>query len=239
MPNNTAAHANAKIRLAKRAKRARFSKENKTKILLLGALVVFAPVILAFMPATSNWFDDQAKEMIKGYEATGDSDKLAEAIEKRYQLSQLYSYTLRPDKAAKQWDEIAKWYYGYSLMKWAEGAQKAIDAENDALIARKNIQQGKSKGPPYGYNEATRQIDWPQESIPYLEKVVINIAEHFLNTSPAHPQWRFNILSEKYLGKDRYSAPTKEPGLVQRHKNLVDPEKVKWAEEQFTLFKGN
>jgi len=230
MPTNTTAHAAAKIRLANRAKRARFWKENKTKILLLAALVVFSPLILAFMPATANWFENQAKDLIKEYELSKDSERLAEAIEKKYNLSLLYSYTLRHDQAAKQWDDIAKWYYGYSVMKWSEGGQKRTDAESEALALRKKNARDGTIGVPY---------DFPPESTPLLENSLINIAEYLLTTSPPHPKWRIEILGEKYLGKDRFSVPTAEPGLLQRYKDLVDPERIKWAEEQFTLYKGN
>ena len=209
--NNTAAHA--KIRLAKRAKRARFWKENKSKILLLAALVVVAPALVVFTPVGPNWYKGQIKQVLDEYLATQDPEMLTEAIEKTYNLSQLYAHTLRPEQAFKEWDRITEWYYGYRLSEWSINDDSAAKAEKKGLDARrKNIREGKI-GVPY---------DFPPEAIPYLEKAILNMAESFRDT---HRTWRFRILQDKYLGEFAKKHP-------------ADPENVKMAEEAIRLYKG-
>jgi len=213
--------ADAKARLAKRAKRAKFWKENKNKIIVLFLLVVVAPGVFLFSSAGPNTlYRDPIKELMKNAPA---GTLPAEVVEKQNDMAVLYSWTLRYPQAVKEWDKIAEWYFGFSLLEWANNPARSEEIRARAENRRNNIERGKGKPedrvpPPY--------IPFPAEAIPLVERAIIEVAESLLHTQPAKRTQRNRILEEIYM-KD----------FIETRKNPFDPERKAWVEEQIKVFK--
>ncbi len=206
MGKKNAAAAAAKARLAKRARRQKFLKENKKRI-ILGALTLVMIFILAVM---TPWGPDYyyGKIQIRRAETPGVIQE--GVIRDMYKLGVFYLYTMRKGDAKRIFDEIASIYYGFTFTEFAQNPDGAYDKRSKA---ENNIKKGLTKGPPYPI---------PADEQRYIGYTLFRVAET-METGPK--QFIVRIYENLYLNE-----------FMELHPHDTDPtfdELVKGTVEKF------
>lgn len=134
--------AAARGRMARRAKRDRFIKENKKRIMMIIA-GFFALLFLVFgTPWGPAWYYSKIQET-----KFSAPNRLSHGtITKLYKLGVFYQNTMRKNDALKCYDEIATYYFGFTLNEYSASYVTALDKQHRAEVA---IKKGLSGGPPY------------------------------------------------------------------------------------------
>ena len=137
----------ARARLAGRAKRNRFMKENKKRIILgLMAFVVLAAV-LVLSPIGQDMYYQRIEEnrfSTPGTIAATTGDDLLT-------LGRFYGFTFRPQKMIEMYDEIGSMYYGFTFSEYMVNPENAEDKRFEAERLKK---RGERSGPPYALDDA-------------------------------------------------------------------------------------
>lgn len=134
--------AKARVRMAKRAKRDRFWKQNKKRILIV-TMVFF---LLVFLGVFTPLGPDYYRSRIDSDKMVGSRNVRAGYLKELYNLGVLYQYTMRSDKAKECFDEIAHLYFGFKLDTFAKSPNRGYD---ERALAEGKIKKGQSQGPPY------------------------------------------------------------------------------------------
>lgn len=142
MKANAKKAAEARARMAKRAKRARFWKENKKRITMLTLFFFLLTFLALFTPFGTDWYYGKIQNMKR--EST--HSVAPGVIRELYKLGVFYSYTFRKTDALRCYDEIATLYYGFTFKEYAENPADAFDKRRNAE-ARKT--RGEILGPPF------------------------------------------------------------------------------------------
>ena len=139
--------AKARARMARRGKRARFWKEQKKNMLLIFLGFLLIAGLMIFTPFGPDWYYNRIQS--RKFAAPG---QIAPGVIKDlYSLGSFYGSSLRKDQAAKMYDEIATYYYGFTFTNFSQNPQGAMDRRFDAERA---IAKGSSIGPPYKIDDA-------------------------------------------------------------------------------------
>ncbi len=191
-PRDIAA-AEARARLAKRAKRTKFYRENKRRIVLLflGGLTLL--ILAVFTPIGPDMYYNNIqnrKFSSPGALGTGVLNDL-------YKLGRFYGLTFRAEKANGCYDEIGKMYYGFTFTEYSQNPDEAMDRRFEAQRLK---DRGEGKGPPYAVSpgdltavgEALYQIaDWNRSFRPrqFARRLFELYVEDFYKDHPSacHP----------------------------------------------------
>lgn len=134
--------AQARGRMARRAKRARFFKENKKRILI--AFLAF--LVLNFLAFFTPWGPDYYYTDIQMRKFENPRTISPGVLEDLYKLGRFYSFTLRKNQAKETYAEIAKCFYGFTFEEYAQSPTNANEKRFQAL---RSIAREESNGPPY------------------------------------------------------------------------------------------
>ncbi len=136
------AAAEARTRLAKRAKRAKFFRENKKRItlLVLGGIALFFLAI--FTPIGPDmYYNSIQNRMFATPGMVGGN-----ALNDLYKLGRFFGLTFRAEKANSCYDEIGKIYYGFTFTEYSQNPDEAMDKRFEAQRLK---DRGEGRGPPY------------------------------------------------------------------------------------------
>lgn len=132
----------ARNRMAKRAKRQRFFKENKTRI-MYGVILLFLLFLFAFFtPYGPDYYKskiDETKMASKSYVREG-------YIKELYGLALFYNYTFREAEALKCFDEIYRLYAGFTLLDYVRSPEDNLEKQRQAILA---MEREGFAGPPF------------------------------------------------------------------------------------------
>lgn len=134
--------AGARARMAKRARRQRFWKENKKRI-MIGFLVF---LFVAFLALATPWGPDYYWNKIQETKMDTPGVVRAGTLQDLYKLGVFYDYTMRSDGAMKCYNEIGKLYFGFTLSEYSVNPETAFEIRRKA---QNDIKKGLSKGPPF------------------------------------------------------------------------------------------
>lgn len=134
--------AKARVRMAKRAKRDRWLRENKKRLLMI--FVGF--LLIVFLAVGTPWGPDYYYSRLQERKMNGPDAVAPGYIEGLYKLAVFYNFTLRESEATRCYDEIGKLYFGFTLSEYARNPGAAQDQQEMALT---RIKKGLGNGPPF------------------------------------------------------------------------------------------
>lgn len=160
--------AAARARMARRAKRTRFLKENKKRIIIL-FLCFLVVVFLAFF---TPWGPDYYYSDIQITKMQDAGTVTPGAIERLYKLGRFYGYTFRKPKAQEMYNEIAVAFYGFKLQEYAQNPDRANEKR---FQAQRAIAKDLSKGPPFKVSPL---------DVPYVGYAIVAMADILMESGP-------------------------------------------------------
>lgn len=155
--------AQARIRMAKRGRRARFFKENKKRLMYGGIFFALLMAAAFFTPLGPDWYYGKLQQ--KKWAGSG---TIGEGyFEGLYKLGKFYDYTFRKDEAQKCYNEIGSLFYGFTFSSYGVNPTSAMETrfENERAKAK-----GLREGPPYNVSE---------RDLPYVGYAIREVAEAF------------------------------------------------------------
>lgn len=175
--------AKARSRMAKRAKRARFWKEQKKNLLLifLGTLAIFG--FAFFTPFGPDWYYNR----IQNNKFIAPGQITPGVIKGLYKLGNFYGISFRKEQAMKIYDEIGKYYYGFTFTQFSQNPESAMDIRYEAERA---VAKGTSSGPPY-------KID--VEDLKYVSEAIADAAL-LVQGSGRSRQFASRLYNDLYMG---------------------------------------
>ncbi len=206
MGKKNAAAAAAKARMAKRAKRQRFLKENKKRI-LIGVVTFVAIVLLAVM---TPWGPDYYYGKIQARRMETPGVIQEGVIRDLYKLGVFYQNTMRKDDAQRIYNEIATISFGFTFTEFAQNPDAAFAKRSQAEA---NIKKGIGKGPPYPIPESDQK---------YVGLAIWRMGET-MDSGPR--QFTVRVYEELYMNE-----------FLELHPQDADPEItgiVKWNVDRF------
>ncbi len=198
----------ARNRLAKRAKRAKFFRDNKKRITYLVVGVILLLLLAFLTPFGPDIYYNNIqnrKFATPGSIGTG-------VVNDLYKLGRFYSITFRAEKGNEIYDEIGKMYYGFTFTEYSMDPNTAMDKRYEAQSL---IERGDRKGPPFTI---------PESDLPGVGKALYQAAEF---TRAARPRQFAKRLFELYL--DDFHA---------EHPGACDPEITRLAQGAFNKLSG-
>lgn len=185
----------ARARLAKRARRQRFWKENKKRISVVILLLILL-VVLAFV---TPWGPDYYRSSIEETKMEAPNRVRPGAVRELYNLATFYDYTMRDDNALDCFDEIALMYFGCKLTTYSADPEANFEVR---LKAQAAIETGESHGPPFAVDAS---------DLPYVGKAVF-IAGQLMQ----------NKMSKIIVARMYHDLYTEE--FLKKHPEACEPE---------------
>lgn len=175
--------AKARSRMARRAKRARFFKEQKKRIMI--GFVCFLLLVFAvfFTPFGPDWY--YGKIQLNKFASPGVVNE--GAIRDLYKLGVFYSWTMRKNQAMETFDEISTAYYGFTFSQFAANPEQAWDKR---FASEKNVAKGRSIGPPFKISDV---------DLPYIG-LAIHEAAFIMKDSGRSKQFAKRLFRDLYIG---------------------------------------
>lgn len=203
--SNQAKGANAKaaaarLRMAKRAKRARFIKENKKRILMIVCGFLLIVGLCVFTPMGPGYYRsmlDERRMDRPGVVSPG-------AIKDLYGLGVFYAYSFRGSLALECFDEIGRLYFGFKITAYPRDVPGNIEKRRLAEVQKK---KGLSQGPPF-------EIDG--SDIPYVAYAVWRtgeIIQHNRAKQDTYVIYR-DLYMEEFADKHTYPLEPEVTALV-------------------------
>lgn len=156
----------ARNRMAKRAKRQRFFKENKQRIMYAVIFLVLF-LIFAFMtPYGPEYYKskiDETKMTSKSYVREG-------YVKQLYNLGMFYNYTFRETEALNCFNEIYRLYAGYSLLDYVANPEESFEKQRQTLLS---IERDGFAGPPFKISDS---------DLPYVGYAIYHAGESMVKT---------------------------------------------------------
>ncbi len=155
--------ANARVRMAKRARRARFFKENKKRIgygVVLFILLMFAAF---FTPLGPDWYYGKLQQNRMASASTVGTGY----FEGLYKLGRFYQYTFRKDKAEECYNEIGAMFYGFTFSNFGTDPTGSMERRFES---ERQKAKGQIEGPPFAASE---------RDLPYVGFAMHRVAEFF------------------------------------------------------------
>lgn len=147
MSNANAKAAAARARMAKRAKRARFMKENKKRI----TMIIVGFFILLALCFLTPWGPGYYRMKIEERKMQSPTAVSSGVIRDLYKLGEFYQYTMRSKDALACYDEIARLYFGFRITEFPRDPAGAFEKRRLAEVA---IKKGMGNGPPFSIDES-------------------------------------------------------------------------------------
>lgn len=155
--------AKARARMAGRARRARFFKENKKRLTYGGLAFALLIFVAFFSPLGPDWYYGKLQQGKWASQTTLGTGYFAGL----YKLAKFYEYTFRSGKAQECYNEIGQLYYGFSFSSYGSNPPAAMEKRFESERAKA---KGLSNGPPY--NVST-------DDLQYIGYAIRGVAEHF------------------------------------------------------------
>lgn len=173
--------AAARARMSKRAKRARWWKENKKRVTIasLGFLA------LVFLGLFTPWGPDYYYGGIQNRLMESPTRMAPNTIKDLYKLGVFYNFTLREDQAMEMYNEIAKYYYAFTFTEYSVDPESALERRYEA---ERRIKRQEAKGPPF---------EVPQNEIKYVALAIWRAGE--ILQKGGSRQFTYNIYKDLYL----------------------------------------
>lgn len=169
--------------MARRAKRARFFKEQKKRIMLGFVCFLLLVFVVFFTPFGPDYY--YGKIQLNKFSSRGVVN--SGAIRDLYKLGVFYSWTLRKNEAMEMYDEIAKAYYGFSFSEFAADPERSWDKR---FAAEKNVAKGTSAGPPFRIDDS---------DIPFVG-LALHEAAFLVKDSGRSKQYARRLFRDLYMG---------------------------------------
>lgn len=193
----------ARDRMGRRARRQRFFKENKQRIMygFLGFLLIL--YLAFFTPWGPAYYYNKMQE--RKWEKAGVLE--TGYITDLYKLGRFYAITFRSDDAQKCYDEIGMLKYGFTFSEY--GADPGV-AEEKRVKNLKQIEMGEIQGPPYIIPQSdacavafaireTADKYWADNRRTFAKYLVVTLFQRdFLNEYPHACDRKFVDFMEKY-----------------------------------------
>lgn len=204
-----AAASAAKARMAKRARRQRFWKENKKRILY--GVVIF--LLLVFLALGTPWGPNYYYGKIQARKMASPQAVSDGVLRDLYKLGVFYQYTMREQDALRMFNEMATLYYGFTLSEYATNPDRAFEKRRDAEI---RIERGQSNGPPFRVSN---------EDMRYIPLAIWKVGEIIQKTQSR--QFTVRLYDELYINE-----------FLELHPELADPEVTSLVRASVDRFKG-
>lgn len=197
--------AKAKARMAKRAKRARFFRENKKRLLM----IFLGFLLIVFLLFGTPWGPNYYYMRIQEQKMENPGTVAPGYLRKLYNLGIFYAYTMRGGDALRCFNEIGTLYYGFSIMDYAQNPE---GAEDKRFEAEKRIRKGLGNGPPFKV---------PEEDIKYVGYAIYEVGE--LIRKEQSRQFPYRIYQGLYLDNIMKEHPLScDPEITRIVTNYVD-----------------
>lgn len=165
--------AAARARMAKRAKRARFWKENKKRITYVVICFLLVVFLAFFTPIGPDYY---YSTLLNRKMATRDT-VAPSYVKDLYGLGMFYNYTMRKEKAVECFDEIGQLYFGFKITDYAKNPDNALERRQQA---EDRIKKGLGYGPPFKIEES--ELKYVGNSVWKVGEIIgVNQSKQFVN----------------------------------------------------------
>lgn len=201
--------AAARARMASRAKRQRWWKENKKRVMYIVLSMVLLALLAFFTPWGPQYYRGQLEN--NKFESPG---RLAPGyIQGMYNLGTFYLHTMRNTEALECYNEIANLYFAFKVTDFAQNSASALDKRDAALLA---VRRGQRPGPPF-------QVD--DSEVKYVGMAVWRAGE--ILRKQLASQFIFRIFNDIYLEE-----------FLPKNEGKDDPETTKLVTTWVNKFRG-
>lgn len=138
--------AAARARMAARARRQRWWKANKRRVLYL----FLGATLIALLGLLTPWGPDYYRGKLEGDKFASPGYVNPGYIEGLYKLGVFYQYTMRNKQAMECFEEINYLFFGFRIVEFAQSPSTALEKRRQAEIA---VSRGQSSGPPFRVDE--------------------------------------------------------------------------------------
>ncbi len=197
--------AKARGRMARRAKRDRWFKENKKRILM----IFLGFLLIAFLAFFTPWGPDYYYNKLQEKKMSAPDTVAAGYIEGLYKLGVFYNFTMRENDAMRCYNELSTLYYGFSIYDYATNPETALDKRDDAEARKK---KNLSNGPPFRV---------PDSDLKYIGYSIWRVGEIIQKAQSR--QFTLRIWKDLYLDEFKEQHPIQcDPKVTEIVKNYVD-----------------
>lgn len=206
---NPAKAGKARQRMAKRAKRSRFWKENKKRLTIIILAFLAVVFVVFFTPLGPDYYRAKIEER----KMETSRNVAAGAIKDLYNLGVFYQYTMRKPKALEVYDEIGRLFFGHKLVEYAMNPERVYERR---LEMETNVKRGTSSGPPFVV---------PDSDIPYVALAIWRVGEIIQFDRSKH--FAYNLYNDLYLEE-----------MGERYPHELDPEVTALVQAYCDRFRG-
>ncbi len=197
--------AKARSRMAKRAKRDRWWKENKKRLLM----IFLGFLLICFLCFFTPWGPEYYYSKLQDRKMASPDAVAAGYIEGLYKLGVFYNFTLRNSDAIRCYDEVGSLYFGYGITEYSKNPEAALD-KRFTLDDRKK--KGLSPGPPFIV---------PSSDLKYVGLAIWRVGE--IIQKDQSRQFTYRIYNGLYLEDFKEAnAIHCDPHVTEIVKNYVD-----------------
>lgn len=197
-----------RIRLAKKSRRKFLWKKYRKTILQLCIVFILVVAGAILTPIGPNYVWDRIQNDLM----EGQQQIKAKAVKDTYWLARMYGMTMREDNAMERYDDIIRWYYGFSITDYIKSADNAWETRRQALAEQRKRPTGKA---PFVV---------PEEAMPYVVKSIVEAGKILAETTGS--QIRFILYSELIVND-----------LMTSHPDAIDSNTQKFVEDTIKRFR--
>lgn len=201
--------AAARARMASRAKRQRWWKQNKKRVLY----IVLSAILLGILAFLTPWGPDYYRGQLENnkFESPG---RLAPGyIKGMYNLGTFYVYTMRNTEAMACFNEISNLCFAFRIVDFAQNSESALEKRDIAMLA---VRRGEKPGPPFKVED---------DELKYVGMAIWRGGEIMRKQYPS--QFIFRIFNDLYLVE-----------FLENNEGKDDPETTKLVTTWVNRFRG-